>query len=83
VINELILKLQRELKVTSIVVTHDMQSAFKVADRIVMLHEGKSVFDGTPEEVKASENDVVKRFVLGEADDKELAALRSGGECNT
>ncbi len=48
VINELILKLQRELKVTSIIVTHDMQSAFKVADRIVMLHEGKVIFDGTP-----------------------------------
>src|SRR6185369_8701681 len=55
VINQLILKLQRELKVTSITVTHDMASAFKVADRIVMLHEGKLIFDGTPEEVKASE----------------------------
>jgi phospholipid/cholesterol/gamma-HCH transport system ATP-binding protein len=76
VINELILKLQRELKVTSIVVTHDMNSAFKVADRIVMLHEGKIVFDGTPEEIKQSEKDVVKRFVLGEAGEKELAALR-------
>src|SRR5687768_6358826 len=50
VINELILKLQRELKVTSIVVTHDMQSAFKVADRIVMLHEGHIIFDGRSEE---------------------------------
>ena len=76
VINELILKLQRELKVTSIVVTHDMNSAFKVADRIVMLHEGKIVFDGTSEEIKESEKDVVKRFVLGEAGEKELAALR-------
>src|SRR5690348_11000779 len=43
VINELILKLKRELNVTSIVVTHDMNSAFKVADRIVMLHEGKLI----------------------------------------
>jgi phospholipid/cholesterol/gamma-HCH transport system ATP-binding protein len=76
VINELILKLQRELKVTSIVVTHDMNSAFKVADRIVMLHEGKIVFDGTPDEIKASDADVVKRFVLGEAGEKELAALK-------
>ena len=78
VINELILKLQRELKVTSIVVTHDMNSAFKVADRVLMLHEGKIVFDGTPDEIKASEEDVVKRFVVGEADEKELAALRLG-----
>ena len=48
VINELIIKLQSELNVTSIVVTHDMNSALKVADRIVMLHHGKIVFDGTP-----------------------------------
>jgi phospholipid/cholesterol/gamma-HCH transport system ATP-binding protein len=76
VINELILKLQRELKVTSIVVTHDMQSAFKVGDRIVMLHEGNLIFDGTPEEVRATDHPIVKRFVLGEADETELATLR-------
>ena len=79
VINELILKLQRELKVTSVVVTHDMQSAFKVADRIVMLHEGKLMFDGTPEQIRTSENPVVKRFVQGEAGDEELAGLRGPG----
>src|SRR5215204_1496099 len=67
VINELILKLQRELNVTSIVVTHDMNSAFKVADRIVMLHEGHIVFDGTPDEIQKSTDPVVQRFVLGEA----------------
>jgi phospholipid/cholesterol/gamma-HCH transport system ATP-binding protein len=76
VINELILKLQRELKVTSVVVTHDMRSAFKVADRIVMLHEGQLIFDGTPEQIRASDNPVVKRFVLGEAGEQELAGLR-------
>jgi phospholipid/cholesterol/gamma-HCH transport system ATP-binding protein len=76
VINELILKLQQELKVTSIVVTHDMQSAFKVADRIVMLNEGKIVFDGTPAEIQATQIPVVKRFVLGEASDEELASIR-------
>jgi phospholipid/cholesterol/gamma-HCH transport system ATP-binding protein len=76
VINELILKLQRELKITSITVTHDMQSAFKIADRIVMLHEGKLIFDGSPEEVRATDDPIVKRFVLGEADEQELATLR-------
>ena len=76
VINELILKLQRELTVTSIVVTHDMNSAFKVADRIVMLHEGHIVFDGTPDEIEKSEDPDVKRFVLGEADERELATLK-------
>jgi phospholipid/cholesterol/gamma-HCH transport system ATP-binding protein len=76
VINELIIKLQNELKVTSIVVTHDMNSAFKVADRIVMLHEGHIIFDGTPEEIQKSENPDVKRFVLGEAGEAELATLK-------
>jgi phospholipid/cholesterol/gamma-HCH transport system ATP-binding protein len=76
VINELILKLKRELNVTSITVTHDMQSAFKVGDRIVMLHEGKLIFDGTPQEIQKSEVPVVRRFVLGEAGEQELAGLR-------
>jgi phospholipid/cholesterol/gamma-HCH transport system ATP-binding protein len=76
VINELILKLQKELNVTSIVVTHDMNSAFKIADRIVMLHEGHIIFDGTPEEIQKSKEPVVKRFVLGEADEKDLASLK-------
>jgi phospholipid/cholesterol/gamma-HCH transport system ATP-binding protein len=75
VINELIVKLQKELKVTSIVVTHDMQSAFKVADRIVMLNEGHLIFDGTPQEIQKTDNEVVKRFVLGEASEQELAQL--------
>ncbi len=75
VINELILKLQREMNATSIVVTHDMNSAFKVADRIVMLHEGKLVFDGTVEQVRSSEDPTVRHFVLGEASAEEMEAL--------
>lgn len=76
VINELILKLQRELKCTSIVVTHDMNSAFKVGDRLVMLHEGKIIEDGPPEKYRNAENPIVRRFVAGEADERELAGLR-------
>jgi phospholipid/cholesterol/gamma-HCH transport system ATP-binding protein len=76
VINELILKLQRELRVTSITVTHDMNSAFKVGNRIVMLHEGKIIFDGTPKQIHESDNEHVRRFVQGEASDQELAQLR-------
>ncbi len=76
VINELIIKLQRELHTTSISVTHDMQSAFKIANRIVMLHEGKIIVDGSPEQIKNTDNDIVRRFVLGEADERELAALK-------
>lgn len=75
VINELILKLKRELKITSIVVTHDMNSAFKVGDRIVMLNEGKIWFDGSPQQVQQSQDPIVRRFVVGEASDEELATL--------
>jgi phospholipid/cholesterol/gamma-HCH transport system ATP-binding protein len=75
VINELILKLQRELKVTSVVVTHDMHSAFKVADRVVMLNAGKVVFDGTPQQIQQSKDPFIRSFVLGEAGPEELAGL--------
>jgi len=76
VINELIIKLQRELHTTSITVTHDMNSAFKIANRIVMLHEGKIIIDGTPDMIRNTDNEIVRRFVLGEADERELAALK-------
>jgi phospholipid/cholesterol/gamma-HCH transport system ATP-binding protein len=76
VINQLILKLQRELKVTSITVTHDMSSAFKIGNRIVMLHEGKIVIDGTPQEIQASDNPIVKQFIAGEASERDLATLK-------
>ena len=77
VINELILKLQRELAgTTSVVVTHDMNSAMKVADRIVMLTAGRIVFDGTADQLRDATDPVVRRFVVGEAGDEELAGLR-------
>lgn len=75
VINELIRKLQRELRITSITVTHDMNSAFKIGQRIVMLKDGYVIFDGTPQEIQASTDPAVKRFVVGEASEQELAAL--------
>ncbi len=68
-INELILRAQRALKTTSVVVTHDMASVYKVADRIVMLHEGRLVVDGTPDEIRASKDPVVRRFIEGRADE--------------
>jgi phospholipid/cholesterol/gamma-HCH transport system ATP-binding protein len=77
VINELILKLSKELAITSIVVTHDMISAFKVASRIVMLYHGNIIFDGTPEQARASDNDILRRFIAGEATDEELAGLNT------
>jgi phospholipid/cholesterol/gamma-HCH transport system ATP-binding protein len=75
VINELILKMQRELKVTNIVVTHDMQSAFKVGDRLIMLYQGKFIFDGSAEQMQASDDPIIQRFVRGEAGAEELASL--------
>jgi phospholipid/cholesterol/gamma-HCH transport system ATP-binding protein len=66
-INDLIIKLQRELRVTSIVVTHDMQSAFKVADRIAMLGRGRIVFAGTVEEIRNTDHPMVSQFIAGSA----------------
>ncbi len=64
-INELIIKLKRELSVTSVVVTHDMASARKIADRIVMLFRGKFIFDGTPESIENAQDPRVSNFVRG------------------
>jgi phospholipid/cholesterol/gamma-HCH transport system ATP-binding protein len=75
VINELILKLQEELHVTSIVVTHDLISAFKVADHMVMLHDGRVIMQGTPEEFRSATDEHVQRFLAGEATAEELAAI--------
>jgi len=76
VINELILKLQRELQVTSIVVTHDLTSAFKVADEMVMLYDGKILLQGLPDTFRASDAPLVRRFLEGEATPEELAEIR-------
>lgn len=65
VIDRLILRTRDELQVTSIVVTHDMNSAFRVADRIGMLYEGRVRFIGTPDEIRATDDPVVKGFVEG------------------
>ncbi len=64
-INELILSLKKRLRITGIVVTHDMESAFYVADRIAMLHDGKIIFDGSPIDVQTTENKTVQHFVKG------------------
>lgn len=80
VINQLIVKLNNELKVTSITVTHDMASAFKIADRIVMLHEGKLLFDGTPAEIQKTDIPLVHQFVAGEASSEEMSALGPAGD---
>lgn len=64
-INELIIKLKRELAVTSVVVTHDMASVRKVADRVVMLFRGKLIFDGSPDTIENVQDPRVRNFVQG------------------
>jgi phospholipid/cholesterol/gamma-HCH transport system ATP-binding protein len=64
-INHLIRRLQRRLGVTSIVVTHDMKTAFHCADRVALLHEGRVHFDGSVEELKASTDPVITDFIVG------------------
>jgi len=66
-INNLIIELNERLKVTSVVVTHDMKSAFKVADRIAMLYKGKIIALGDVKEFEQPTNPIVKQFVFGEA----------------
>ena len=65
VIDRLIIRTREELKVTSVVITHDMASAYRVADRIGMLYEGIIRFMGTPDEVKACPDPVVRGFIEG------------------
>ena len=67
IINDLIIALRDRLKVTSVVVTHDMRSAYKVADRIAMLYNGGIIEVGTPDEIRSSKNPVVQQFIKGEA----------------
>jgi phospholipid/cholesterol/gamma-HCH transport system ATP-binding protein len=67
VINELIIRLRNTLSITSIAVTHDMVSAYKIADRIAMLYEGKIIFIGTPEETKNTNHPIVRQFIEGSA----------------
>lgn len=64
-INRLIRRLQKRLRVTSIVVTHDMKSAFHVADELAYLHEGRIYFRGTPEQLRNSTDEVLQDFVEG------------------
>jgi phospholipid/cholesterol/gamma-HCH transport system ATP-binding protein len=87
VINELILQTRRQHPVTSIVVTHEMKTAQKVADRVVMFYplsrlgpgEGQILFDGTPDELLRCPDPRVRQFVEGEARDR-LSELANGGK---
>ncbi|MFC1576665.1 ABC transporter ATP-binding protein [Candidatus Omnitrophota bacterium] len=66
-VNHLILELHDKLKVTSVAVTHDMISAYTIADKIAMLYSGKIIAVGTPDEIKNTKDPIVKQFIHGEA----------------
>ncbi len=66
-INDLIVDLKKKLNVTSVAITHDMHSAYKIGDRIAMLYEGKIIETGTPDEIKNTSNPIVRQFITGSA----------------
>ena len=66
-INDLIIQTKQDLCATSVVITHDMVSSYKVADRIAMLYEGRIIETGTPAEIQDSTNPVVRQFIHGRA----------------
>ena len=67
-INSLIVELHDKLKITSVAVTHDMKSAYKIADKIAMLYDGRIISVGTPDEIKNTNDPIVKQFINGEAE---------------
>jgi phospholipid/cholesterol/gamma-HCH transport system ATP-binding protein len=72
-IDQLIIRVCDRLHVTSVAVTHDMRSAARIGQRILMLHEGRIHATGTPEEIFKSADPIVRRFVAGVSDAKEHA----------
>jgi phospholipid/cholesterol/gamma-HCH transport system ATP-binding protein len=64
-IEDLMIKLSRELKVTSIVVTHVLQTVYRTAHRVLMLHEGKFIDTGTPAETQKTADPIVRKFITG------------------
>jgi phospholipid/cholesterol/gamma-HCH transport system ATP-binding protein len=67
-INELIIQMREKLSVTSIAITHDMKSAYKIGDRIAMLFQGKIIEVGSPEEIKNSSDPIVQQFIQGKSE---------------
>lgn len=68
VVADIILEMDRRLETTTITITHDMKVAFKIADRVAMLHKGRVIEEGTPEKFQESANPSVQQFIHGRAD---------------
>ena len=82
IIDGLIMDLSRTMNVTSVVVSHDLKSAFRVADRIVVLNNGHIVADGQPHEIKGCDEPFVRRFIQGPIEAKTAVFPRSAMEKN-
>ena len=67
-INDLIIQMREKLQVTSIAITHDMKSAYKIGDRIAVLYQGEIIEVGTPEEIKRSPNSIIQQFIEGKSE---------------
>ena len=67
VIADLIVEMDQKLGTTTVTITHDMKVAFKIADRVAMLHEGRIIAQGTPEQFQESKNPIVEQFIEGRA----------------
>ena len=78
-IDQLIIDLNRKLGVTSVVVTHEMDSAFRIADRMVLLDRGKFIVSGTPDEMRDSTDPLVRQFVHGLTEGPLTDRRRAGG----
>ncbi len=63
--DELVIRMRQELGVTGVVITHDMESAYRISDRIAMLYDGRVRWEGTPDELKACQDPVVRGFIEG------------------
>lgn len=68
VINDLMVDMREKLQVTSITITHDMESAYRIADHIAMLYQGQIIEVGMPEEIRNTSNEIVRQFILGEVE---------------
>ena len=75
-ISELILQMKERLGVTTLTITHDMTSAYKIADRIAMLYEGRILACDTPEGIRRSRDPIIQQFVQGSA----LGPMSLGGD---
>lgn len=72
VVDHLILDTQRQLGITSVVISHDIAATFAIADKVAMLHEGRILLEGPPETFKSAKNPVIRNFLEGRASDEQL-----------